>query len=307
MGGEPMSQQITRAARVKRPRRTPTTSVLFDVPGPVAQRRNLLGGIVAGLAILVLLGLAIVRMIEREQITPDKWAAFANPRILQALAEALGLTLLAAIVAIACALVFGAIFAAGRLSDHRWLRWPSIAIVEFFRAIPLVLLIIFLFIAFGNITERYGALVIALTLYNGSVLAEIFRAGILAVPRGQGEAGYAIGLRKSGVMLRVLVPQAVSTMLPAIISQCVVALKDTALGLVISSPDVVSVARRIAINPIYDNILVVGLVLAAIFIAINYGLSRLAGWLEARQRRRGRAVVEVTNIPDAGMGGAATG
>lgn len=303
---DPKKAKAKKPKRVRQPK-VASGSVLFDVPGPVGRRRNLIGGILAGLAIAYVLWLVLRLLYEREQITLDKWTPFTNPGILRSLGEALGLTLLAAVVAIACALVFGAIFAAGRLSDHRWLRWPSIVIVEFFRAIPLVLLIIFLFIAFGNITERYGALVIALTLYNGSVLAEIFRAGIMAVPRGQGEAGYAIGLRKSGVMIRILVPQAISTMLPAIISQCVVALKDTALGLVISSPDVVSVARRIAINPLYDNILAVGIVLALIFITINYGLSRLAGWLEARQRRKGRAVVQVTNIPDAGMGGAATG
>ena len=76
----------------------------------------------------------------------------------------------------------------------------------------------------------------ALTLYNGAVLAEVFRAGINAVPKGQSEAAYAIGMRKSQVMNIILLPQAVKIMIPAIISQCVVALKDTSLGYLIAAP-----------------------------------------------------------------------
>jgi glutamate transport system permease protein len=128
-------------------------------------------------------------------------------------------------------------------------------------------------------------------LYNGSVLAEIFRAGILSVPRGQSEAAYAIGMRKGQVMRLILAPQAVRSMLPAIISQCVVALKDTALGFIIGAPGIVRDAERIYIAPQYNNPLAVGILLAAIFIVINYSLSRLAIWLESRLRREGRAVV----------------
>jgi len=123
------------------------------------------------------------------------------------------------------------------------------------------------------------------------------------VPKGQSEAGYALGLRKSQVMSLVLAPQAVRSMLPAVISQCVVALKDTALGYVIGAPGIVNVGERIYIQPMYQNPLAVGLVLAAVFIVINYTLSRLAQWLEARLRREGRRVVDVTAIPGAGDAG----
>jgi glutamate transport system permease protein len=170
-------------------------------------------------------------------------------------------------------------------------RWPSIVVIEFFRAVPLLLLIFFLFLGFGGPLGTFWALVLGLMLYNGSVLAEIFRAGILSVPRGQSEAGYAIGMRKSQVMRLILAPQAVRSMLPAIISQCVVALKDTALGFIIGAPGIVRDAERIYIAPQYNNPLAVGIVLAAIFIIINYSLSRLATYLESRMRREGRAVV----------------
>jgi glutamate transport system permease protein len=195
-------------------------------------------------------------------------------------------------VAIVLAIAFGAVFAVARLSDHAFLRWPAVMIVEFFRAVPLLLLILFLFLSpVGQAFGSFWSLVIGLVLYNGSVLAEIFRAGLLSVPRGQREAGFSLGLRKGQVLRLVLAPQAVKSMLPAIISQCVVALKDTALGYVIGEAGIVDVGKQIYISPQYDNPLVVGFVLAGVFIVINYSLSRLAIAVEARMRRQGKQVV----------------
>jgi glutamate transport system permease protein len=267
------------------------TAVLFDVPGPRARRRHLIGTVVAGLALAALAGWVLWVLWDKEQITPEQWEPFLEPNIIELLLEGLVDTLTAAAVAIALAVAFGALFASGRLSDHAGLRWPSIVVIEFFRAVPLLLLIFFLFLGFGGPLGTFWALVLGLMLYNGSVLAEIFRAGILSVPRGQSEAGYAIGMRKSQVMRQILAPQAVRSMLPAIISQCVVALKDTALGFIIGAPGIVRDAERIYIAPQYNNPLAVGIVLAAIFIIINYSLSRLATYLESRMRREGRAVI----------------
>ena len=269
------------------------SSVLFDVPGPKARVRH---GILTVVVVLVFAGVAawvLWVLWEKEQITPEKWAPFTESVIINLLLEGLLDTLLAAAAAIALAVVFGAVFASGRLSDHAWARWPSIAVIEFFRAVPLLLLILFLFFGFGSTLGTFWALVIGLTLYNGSVLAEIFRAGILSVPRGQSEAAYAVGMRKSQVMRLILAPQALRSMLPAIISQCVVALKDTALGFVIGASGIVHDAEAIYIFPQYNNPLAVGIVLMAIFIAINYSLSKLAEYLESRLRREGKAVVLV--------------
>jgi len=267
------------------------TAVLFDVPGPRARRRHLIGTVVAGLALAALAGWVLWVLWDKEQITPEQWEPFTEPNIVNLLFEGLVDTLTAAAVAIALAVAFGALFASGRLSDHAGIRWPSIVVIEFFRAVPLLLLIFFLFLGFGGPLGTFWALVLGLMLYNGSVLAEIFRAGILSVPRGQSEAGYAIGMRKSQVMRRILAPQAVRSMLPAIIGQCVVALKDTALGFIIGAPGIVRDAERIYIAPQYNNPLAVGIVLATIFIIINYSLSRLATYLESRMRREGRAVI----------------
>ncbi|PSL01084.1 amino acid ABC transporter membrane protein 2 (PAAT family) [Haloactinopolyspora alba] len=270
-------------------------SVMFDIPGPAARRRQLIGTIIGTLVVAAILGWVLWTLWSEEQITPDQWEPFGEPDIISALFEGLLATLRAAAVAIVLAVVFGAILASGRLSEHAWLRWPSIAIIEFFRAVPLLLLISFIFLGFGSTLGTFYSLVLGLMLYNGSVLAEIFRAGILAVPRGQTEAGYAIGLRKSQVMRQILAPQAVASMLPAIISQCVVALKDTALGFVIGASGIVNTGESIYISPLYNNPLAVGFVLAAVFIVINYSLSKLATWIEARQRREGRSVVHVND------------
>jgi glutamate transport system permease protein len=277
------------------------SAVLFDVPGPRARLRHLVFTIIGTVLVAGLAAWVLWVLWDKEQITPDKWEAFGELDILANLFEGLLQTLAAAAVAIALAIMFGSVFAAGRLSDHAYLRWPSVVVVEFFRAVPLLLMIFFIFLGFGGTLGTFWSLVIGLMLYNGSVLAEIFRAGMLAVPRGQSEAAYAIGMRKSQVMRLVLAPQALRSMLPAIISQCVVALKDTALGFIIAAPGIIRVGERIYISPQYRNPLAVGFFLAALFIVINYSLSRLAQWLESQMRRQGRTVVTATNIPGVGM------
>lgn len=260
-----------------------TASVLFDVPGPRSTRRHRLAGTVSVAALAVLGALLAWRLAARDQFDADKWSPFADPDIVEGLLKGLRGTLTAAGAAVGLALLFGVVFASGRLSDRAWLRIPATTVIEFFRAVPLVLLILFLFLGYGETLGRFWSLVIALMLYNGSVLAEIFRAGIAAVPRGQREAAYALGMRKGQVMRLVLVPQAVRIMLPAIISQSVVALKDTALGYIISNPEIVTIGKQIYVA--YNNPLQVGVVLAAIFIVINYALSKAAAWLEGRSRR----------------------
>jgi glutamate transport system permease protein len=185
--------------------------------------------------------------------------------------------------AVLLAVLFGLVFGVAKLSDHGWIRWPAFLVVEFFRAVPVLLLMIFVFLTYGaggGGIGSYWSVVIALTLYNGSVLAEVFRAGILAVPSGQAEAAYAIGLRKSQVMNSILLPQGVKIMLPAIISQCVVALKDTSLGYAILAPGLTEVGK--AIFQQFSNQLQTTIVLACIYIAANLVLTAIATWVQRR-------------------------
>lgn len=260
-----------------------SSSVLFDIPGPRAVARNRVGAIVGGVVVVGIGALVIWRLWSREAITPDKFTPYTDPDIINGLGQAIVATLEAAALAIVLALAFGVVFCAGRLSDRAWVRAPAVAVIEFFRAVPLLLMILALFLGFGQDIGVLWSLVLGLMFYNGSVLAEIFRAGIASVPRGQSEAAYAIGLRKSQVMRIVLVPQAVRTMLPAIVSQCVVALKDTSLGFVIGYAELARFNK--SVYTFYNNILASTIVVTAIYVAMNFSLSRLAVWLEARQRR----------------------
>lgn len=272
-------------------------SVLYDVPGPRARVRHRLYAVVGLLVIAALLGYLGWKLWQADQITPENWLFLAEPDIVMQLLEGLGVTVSTAAFAIVLAILFGAVFAAGRLSDHALVRWPSVAVVEFFRAVPVLLMIYFLNFTFSEQLGASGSVIVALLLYNGSVLAEVFRAGILAVPKGQREAGFSIGLRKSQVLWMIQAPQAVSTMLPAIISQCVVALKDTALGYAIGAPEITRAGKQIFTAITYNNPIAVGLVLVAVFVAINYSLSRLAQLLEARMRRQGKEAVHTAAQP----------
>ncbi|WP_277452016.1 amino acid ABC transporter permease [Janibacter sp. DB-40] len=275
------------------------STVLFDTPGPRALARQRIYTVMTTVVLGGLLAAALWQLWTKEMITPDQWVAFTEPRILMSLLEELVFaTLAGAAVAIVLAVAFGAVFAAGRLADPAWIRLPCWAVVEFFRAVPLLLMIFVLFYGFGNTLGTFWSLVLALMLYNGSVLAEIFRAGIQAVPTGQSEAAYAIGMTKSQVLVQILAPQALRSMLPAIISQCVVALKDTTLGFAIGAPGIVDVGERIYLARVYDNPFAVGIVLAAVFIVINYSLSRLAVHLESRMRRQGTETVHVADTGD---------
>jgi glutamate transport system permease protein len=269
------------------------TSFLYDIPGPRARRRNAAIGMVATLAIVALLAFVLYRFWETGQFEERRWAQFKFKAVQMELVNGLLATLKAAGIASVLALLFGAVFAAGRLSDKAWLRGPATGVVELFRAIPLLILIFFGYyvpLQYGWSIPTLWALVIGLTLYNGSVLAEIFRAGINAVAKGQSEAAYGLGMRKNQVIRLILLPQAFRAMLPAIVSQLVVLLKDTALGFIITYPELLTVGKtiggRLAFGlPYVPSYLVVG----SIYIVLCGLLSVLAWWLQKRLSRLPRA------------------
>jgi glutamate transport system permease protein len=259
------------------------TSVLYDHPGPRTVARHRLYGILAVLLLVVPLGYVVFRMWDRGQLAYAMWEPFVTPQFVRALlVDGLLKTLQMALLSVTFAVVFGLVFGVGKLSDRAWIRWPSWLVVEFFRAVPVLLLMVFIFLTYG-IGDGFGAywsVVFALTLYNGSVLAEVFRAGVNAVPSGQAEAAYAIGLRKTQVMTLVLLPQAVKIMLPAIVSQMVVALKDTSLGYYITAPGLTFVGKQIYVQ--FHNQIPTVFVLAALYISANLLLTWVATLVQRR-------------------------
>lgn len=270
------------------------SSVLYDIPGPAARRRNLAVGVAGTALVLALAGFVVYRFTETGQFSPRLWEWITFVRIQYLLIDALLATLQAFAVAAVLSLLFGAVFAAGRLSDHAWVRGPAAVVVELFRAVPLLILIFILYYgvarSLGVEISTFWALVLGLMLYNGSVLAEVFRAGVNAVPRGQREAAYALGLRKTQVMTGVLLPQAVRSMLPTILSQLVVVLKDTALGFIILYPELLYQARFLGSQTqLGAPIMQVAIVIAVIYIGLCLLLTGLSRLVERRLTRGPRA------------------
>jgi His/Glu/Gln/Arg/opine family amino acid ABC transporter permease subunit len=290
-----------------------TSTVLFDLPGPRAKRRHQIATVVVGLVVLLLIGLALWRLAANQQLDPARWAILFDVRsgVPQALGTALVNTLQVAAVGMVAATLMGALLAFGRLSDHAWVRVPVTAVVEFFRAVPLLILILFCLLYLR--VDAFGALALGLTLYNMAVLAEIFRAGLLSVDRGQSEAAYALGMRKWQVMLLVLMPQAVRRMLPVLIAQLVVLLKDSSLGFIVGYFELLRQARSLVefFNFQFGGIYTFQLYVAAglIYIIVNVLLSMLGRYVEKRTRRnvKASATAEVelpADVQMAGGGGA---
>jgi glutamate transport system permease protein len=278
-------------------------TVLYDAPGPATRRRHQIYSLVFALVAIAVLAWVYIKLKDAGEFEQRIFDGLSQSNVWEAIWEGVQATLKAAGLAIVLAVIVGLLLAVGRLSDHPWIRVPCRLVVEFFRAVPVLLLIIFSFgllAGRGLETDIRGliAVVAGLTLYNGAVLAEVFRAGVQAVPRGQSEAAYAIGMRKSQVMSIVLLPQAIRYMLPAIISQCVVALKDTSLGFVAAYVELYAEGRQIALF-LHNQLMVWGLI-ALIYIVMNNIVSEIATLLEKRlaRGRRGAsaAMAEVEDV-----------
>ena len=269
-------------------------TVLYDVPGPRARGRNRLLTVVFSVAFAAVAAVVAWKLGQKSQWAAQKWKPFLRADIwTRHIIPGLEGTLKAAAIGAVLALAFGIIFGIARVSGHWWIRAPAGTVVELFRAIPLLLLIFFASYVPGALTNftwnptALQAVVFGLTMYNGSVLAEVVRAGINAIPKGQSEAGYAIGLRKGQLMSLILVPQAITAMMPAVVSQLVVLLKDTALGTIIAYDNLTS--NLSVLQNLYTNAIPAAIVIAGVYILVNLALGWIATQLERRNRRRGRA------------------
>ncbi|MET8001246.1 amino acid ABC transporter permease [Nonomuraea glycinis] len=280
------------------------TSVLFDTPGPRGRVRNHLLTVISAVAVVAALFWVYRGFDAKGQwegkiwqpfLEADTWEFYIIPGLIG--------TLRAAALAAVLAVAFGAIFGLARLSDHAWIRVPAGLVVEVFRAIPLLLLIFFIFYLapsmFGGGDYAFIAVVLGLTLYNGSVLAEVVRAGVQAVPRGQSEAAYAIGMRKGQVMRMVLLPQAITVMMPAIVSQLVVLLKDTALGYIIAYVDLLNTGFKILPAVHFGSLIPAAIVIGIIYVTLNLALSYVANLLERRSRRSRKTAAKPVAPPGA--------
>lgn len=272
------------------------SSVLFDIPGPKARARHRLIMIVSVVLTLLALWWALSRFAAKGNLEAAKWTPFLTADIsVNYLIPGLLNTLQAAAISVVLTGAFGLLFGIGRLSENAVIRWISTVIVEFFRSVPVLVMMVAAFglFSFNRVFEAsinpLAAVITGLTLYNGSVVAELLRSGVGGLPKGQSEAGLAIGLTRSQTLRSILLPQAITAMLPALVSQLVVILKDTALGAIITYPELLTTFSQIGSyksNPVPALI-----VIALIFIAINYLLTTAAAKIESRLRDKGRATI----------------
>ncbi len=259
--------------------------VLFDAPGPRARRRRRVYAVVSAAVLLALAALAVLGLRASGQSAAVVWEALQRGVVQRRAVDGLLASMEAFAAAAVGSLALGAVLAAGRLSGHRPVRWAATAVVGFFRALPPLVVV---FALYAGALAPLWALVLGLALCHGCVQAEVLRAGIDAVPVGQAEAGYAVGMRRLRVMATVLVPQALRAVLPTVVSQSVVTLKDTALGFVIADGELLRAGRLVTAGtvtpggrPYLPVLAVVGVGYAAMCLA----LSALARRIERRGAR----------------------
>lgn len=219
---------------------------------------------------------------------PDTWPMFLDPAIWRFFGEGLWQTVTLSVASVALSFVVALAFALGRLSSRRWIRWPATAYVEALRAVPVLLLIVYFGIKgsslfrpiFGPDFElpRFWAGVLGLSLYTSAVLAEIIRAGIISLPRGQTEASRALGLSHAQAMRFVVLPQALRLMVPATMGQLTTVIKDTSLVGTIGVFDLLRQGRTIYTQ--FFNPVEVLLIVAAIYFVICFVLSQVSRRLE---------------------------
>jgi glutamate transport system permease protein len=273
------------------------SSVLYDIPGPKARRVSLIGSIIGIIVIGGLLALAVSTLAQQGIFEARRWEIFAIPDVWKLIGDGIVATLSAAAVAAVIAFPLGLLLCLMRISDVAWIRVPTRIVLEFLRGMPVVLMMFFVLLVFA--TGSFVAVVAGLVLYNSAIFAEIIRAGIQSLPKGQREAGLAVGLTSFQSRLSIELPQAIRRMLPSLVAQLVVLLKDTSLGYIVSYEELLRKVQIMAdfLGPQY--LFPVFFVAAAIYIAINFSVSRLAIWIERRGSKK--AAGGVAKAPAAGV------
>ena len=273
------------------------TSVLYDVPGPKARRISLIGSVIGVILIAGLLAFAVFTLSQQGIFEAQRWAIFGQADVWSLIFDGILATLSAAAIAAVIAFPLGLVLCLMRISDIAWIRVPTRIVLEFFRGMPVVLMMLFVLLVFA--TSSFIAVVAGLVLYNAAIFAEIIRAGIQSLPKGQREAGLAIGLTSFQSRLTIELPQAIRRMLPSLVAQLVVLLKDTSLGYIVAYGELLRAVQVMAdfLGPQF--LFPVFFVAAAIYIAINLAVSRLAIWIERHGSKK--AAGGVAKAPTAGV------
>ena len=257
------------------------SSVLYDVPGPKARRVSLIGSVVGSLLIAGLLAWVISILAQQGIFEGRRWAIFTRADVWSLIGNGIGATLSAAAVAAVIAFPLGLLLCLLRISDVPAIRIPTRIVLEFLRGMPVVLMMLFVLLVFG--TNQFLAVVAGLVLYNAAVFAEIIRAGIQSLPKGQREAGLTIGLTSFQSRMMIELPQAVRRMMPSLVAQLVVLLKDTSLGYIVGYVELLRVNMN-QLATFYGNRYLFSffIVTLVLYLIMNLSLSWFARWLSKR-------------------------
>ena len=249
--------------------------ILFGAPSPRARTVTRTVSVVAAALLLVLAAAVASRFHSQGQLDARFWEFFTWPTTWAFLGRGLLGTLASSAMAAAIALALGLALMVGRLSRLRLVRWPSIALIEFLRGTPTLLLIYVCFLvlpAAGIKLGTYWMLTLPVGLSTAAVVAEVYRAGVLAVPRGQTDAARSLGLTEAQVFLLVVFPQALRFIVPALVAQLVIVVKDTTFGYVVTYGELMQNAKVLIAN--YHALVPVYLVVAVLYCLVNYAISR---------------------------------
>jgi His/Glu/Gln/Arg/opine family amino acid ABC transporter permease subunit len=197
----------------------------------------------------------------------------------------IGGTLRLAIPAILLGFVLGIFIGLARLAEARWIRVPATAYVEFFRGVPLVMVIFWIWFIIPQLLRlpipEYGVALTAFVIFEAAYFGEIVRAGVQSVSRGQVEAATALGLTTTKTMTYVVLPQALKNMVPSLVTQMIVLFKDTSLASIIGYVDLTKAAQIVNNREIKPFQLY--LFIAIVYWICTYSMSRMAQRLEHRR------------------------
>ncbi len=256
---------------------------LYEPPGPKTRKKMLVGTVVTLAAVLALAAWIVYRFWVTGQLSARYWELFSWRTTWIYLGRGLLGTFEVALTSAAIAIVLGLALMLGRTGRFAWLRVVCAAITNFFRGVPSLLFIYFFFFTMPSVgisMPPFWMMVLPISFAASGVLAEVFRAGMNAVPKGQAEAGLSIGLSPWKVKTKIVMPQAIRFVIPSLISQLVVVVKDTALAYVVSYPDLMQNAQVLRTN--YDAMVSTFLVVGLIYIVINYLINKASVYVSRR-------------------------
>lgn len=256
---------------------TSIRDVLYEEPGPKARRWIRVATAVSLAALAALLAAVIRQFAVTGQLDAKYWSLFTRATTWKFLGHGLASTLEVALAAGALSFAAGLALLLGRISSNRAARWFSIACIEFTRGVPTLLFIYFFFLIapqFGLKLPAFWKIAAPVAISASGMVAEVLRSGVNSVPKGQTEAALSLGMRGGSVFFKIVFPQALRYVVPALIAELVIVLKDTTFAYVVNYADLMQSAKVLISN--YDALLSVYLVAAVIYILINYALNKIS-------------------------------